>query len=284
MHDFPANPPERTIHERFGAALLESALTTRGLLHRDYRVHLKEEVVRVYSPRRSANDPAPPPKPHPDPAQNFLTAVTETAGIYAVDEKMGGYDIFIPLVFEPYPNPAVLPGLLGRVSSEPCCYTLHCVPARDRDFHDALHCSFNLWDEKYKDEKELDEEFFPKNWILGPETSEAARKKFGLIPHHQNFPGVYDNAVALGLQYISISELPITRETLVFRLLGTGAVLEAALEEQAKLPEDALERVATTTALRAVTTGAIPIDEAKLSPVLRACSKIYRRWVEQSEK
>ncbi len=292
MNEFPDSPPERTIHERFGAALLEAALASRGVIHRDYRVHIKEEIVRVYMPRRSDNDPAPPPKPHSDPAQNLITAVTEHAGMYAVDEQIGGYDIFIPLVFEPHPNPAALPGLLGRISCAPCCYTLHCVPPGERDIHDALRYSFNLSEDKYKNgiapsgkgkkrKSKSDAHFFPKHWIVGAELSNDILTGFGFSPDREKFPGIYNNAPGFGLQFITISQIPVTRETLVFRLLGTGAILEAALAEQAELPEDAIERVATTTALREVTTGAIPIEEAKRSPVLRACSKVYRQWAER---
>jgi hypothetical protein len=212
--------------------------------------------------------------------------------MYAVDQQIGGYDIFIPLVFEPHPNPAALPGLLGRISCEPCCYMLHCVPPKEIDFHDALRYSFNWWDDRRRDgitpsgkgkkrKSKKDAHFFPKHWVVGPDLSNDIRTGFGFSPDREKFPGIYNNAPGLGLQYITISQLPVTRETLVFRLLGTGAILEAALEEQAELPEDAIERVATTTALREVTTGAIPIDEAKLSPVLRACGKMYRRWAER---
>ncbi len=69
-----------------------------------------------------------------------------------------------------------------------------------------------------------------------------------------------------------------TRETLLLRLLGCGAVLERALEEQASLDLDAPERRAVRAALLAVADEPVSIRESVEDPVLHACRKIYQRW------
>jgi len=59
----------------------------------------------------------------------------------------------------------------------------------------------------------------------------------------QDWPtGIYRCAPDFRVVVIVISELPRARDTLLLRLLGKGAVLEAALEDLIALPEGAPER------------------------------------------
>ena len=56
-------------------------------------------------------------------------------------------------------------------------------------------------------------------------------------------------------------ELPRTRSTLLVRALGTGRVLREALDDLARLPDDAWERTAALAAVNVLRSKSPPIDE-----------------------
>ena len=88
----------------------------------------------------------------------------------------------------------------------------------------------------------------------------------------------------LGIGVLVLRELAVGRNTLLLRLLGTGRMLEAALEEQDALDAGALERRATRAALLAVVPPegrALPIHADGKDPVLAECRTIYRRWAKR---
>ena len=55
--------------------------------------------------------------------------------------------------------------------------------------------------------------------------------------------GVYEGPPLLWTRLVVVSELPVTRETLLLRLLGAGAVLRRAIAELEALEPDAAERM-----------------------------------------
>jgi Domain of unknown function (DUF4351) len=55
-------------------------------------------------------------------------------------------------------------------------------------------------------------------------------------------PALYEAVIELRLRIVVISELPITRETILLRLLGKGRTLARAMADVKPLPEDAWER------------------------------------------
>src|SRR5262245_25441432 len=111
----------RTIHKRFGFALLREALAGAGEVHLDYRVDMEPEWVHGWEPRKSANDPALPPPPDPDPmkrlGQGILGAVLDAAGMVPFSVQIGTEPDWIDFYFEPKASGTPAPGLLGRMTS-----------------------------------------------------------------------------------------------------------------------------------------------------------------------
>ncbi len=280
MHEDDARPEPKTIHRRFGMALLHEALASAGRVHLDYRVDREPETIHVWEPRRGANDPAPPVPPDPDPArrlgQAVLTAAAEGAGMVQVPVEIGAEPDWIDLYFEPSASGPPAPGLLGRITAAPCLLSpQHLTPTADDLRHDLFH-SHNLWSVRARPDADL-----VPIWQVCDDASSAIVASFGLHPKEGWPRGVYTGPPALAVNLVVLRELPVTRDTLLLRLLGTGALLAKALEEQAALPAGALERQATEAALRAVAPPAgepIPLVSAPDDAVLRECLKTYRRW------
>ena len=123
MNAEPVFSKARTIHRRFGLALLREALAGAGKVHLDYRVDNEPEWVHGFVPRRSANDPEPPAPPDPDPGkrlgQGILGAAMEAAGMVPISVQVGTEPDWIDLYVEPEPSGVPAPGLLGRMTRSP---------------------------------------------------------------------------------------------------------------------------------------------------------------------
>jgi hypothetical protein len=274
-------PEPKTIHRRFAIALVKEALAGTGKLHLDYRVDRKPETIHVWEPRRSANDAAPPAPPDPDRGKRFgqevLAAAMDHGGMAQVPVEIGGEPCFIDLYVEPARSGARGRGLLGRmVRARGMLSPMHTTPD-EHDVHHDLFLTFTLWSARGRRNEGV-----PATWEIFTEGSGELTEGFGMTPK-QGWPrGVYSGPPIYALNMVVLSELEATRETLLLRLMGIGATLERALEEQAKLPDDALERRAAQAALRAVFPGPDePIPFANVparDPVLRACRQIYRSW------
>jgi len=77
--------------------------------------------------------------------------------------------------------------------------------------------------------------------VLSPGVPRAALADFGAKPRTRFSQGVYASNDTIGLWVVVVAELPPTRDTLALRLMGRGAVLEAALTELSTLPAEAWE-------------------------------------------
>lgn len=276
-----------TIHERFGLTLLREALAGAGTVHLDYRVDNEPEWVHGWAPRRSANDPEPPHPPDPDPkkrlGQGILGAALDAAGMVPLSVQIGTEPDWIGFYFEPAPSGVPAPGLLGRMTGSPAILSpLHLTPG-EPEVHNAMREALNLWTMQGRAGKKAKKKRpeMPESWLISTEPSDELKRGFGLKAKPTWPTGIYFGPSALAMQAIVLRELPVTRDTLLLRLLGVGDVLEKALTEQAALAQDALERRAVRAALLAVSEAAepVPIEEAVKDPVLHACRKTYQRWI-----
>jgi hypothetical protein len=78
-------------------------------------------------------------------------------------------------------------------------------------------------------------------WLLSAGVPRTAVAEFEFRPLAGWPAGVYGVAAGWEVRLVVISELPRSRETLLLRLMGAGAVLAAAVADLAALPPDALE-------------------------------------------
>ena len=145
----PDSNRARTIHKRFGLALLREALAGAGKVHLDYRVDMEPEWVHGWEPRRSANDPEPPPPPDPDPkkrlGKGILGAVMDAAGMVPYSVQIGTEPDWIDFYFEPDPAGTPAPGLLGQITGSHSILVPYHAPPGEREARDAMGEALNLW-------------------------------------------------------------------------------------------------------------------------------------------
>ncbi|CAN97889.1 hypothetical protein sce7720 [Sorangium cellulosum So ce56] len=130
-------------------------------------------------------------------------------------------------------------GLLGELAAEPCQFEL---------FHDTpgpaelrgcvrkqLHWHHEL------ERRAGGAVLFPRLCVLSSGRPATVLDAFGFAPVPGR-AGLYQAAPGWRIDVVVIAELPRTRDTLLLRLLGAGAVLRDAIHELVALPDDAWER------------------------------------------
>jgi hypothetical protein len=287
-------PP--TIHQRFAYALLREALAGAGKVHLDYRVENEPMTIHAWVPRRGANDPEPPPPLDPDPmkalGQGILASALDAGGMVPQTVEIEPEPTFLDFYFVPKKSGVPAPGVLGRMTGSRSILWAYHEPPDAHDAREAMGGALNLWEMHGREAKKKRRKGSPKKrpklaetWLICAEPSDVVVRGFGLSTKPDWPAGFYFGPRLMATQAVFVPELPETRDTLLLRLLGTGKVLERALEEQAALAHDAPERRAAEAALHAVATAGdpVPIDEATADPALHACRKMYRRWAREGE-
>lgn len=102
---------------------------------------------------------------------------------------------------------------------------------------------------------------------------------YGLTPSAGWPPGFYEGRPAEAMGVVVLRELPREHETLLLRLMGSGAVLRAAIEDLRRLPDDAWEReVATPALLAARIEMAHDSNDESEREYLMTTQKLYEQW------
>lgn len=150
--------------------------------------------------------------------------------------------------FEPDPalSQARLPlGRLGEMSQNDCMFeSFSGTPSAA----DVRGCLRKLYTKQHArilsaQKSKSPEPPLPILWIVAPSLRPDYIPNFGLNASPGWPGGFYFSAPALGFAWISLKELPETRDTLMLRLMATdGKVLFRAVNEVAKLPPHAIER------------------------------------------
>ncbi|WP_437635850.1 hypothetical protein [Sorangium sp. So ce854] len=130
-------------------------------------------------------------------------------------------------------------GLLGELAAEPCQFEpFHDTPGPGElrgCVRKQLHWHHEL------ERRAGGDVPFQRLCLLSSGRPATVLDAFGFQPDPGR-PGLYRTAPGWRVDLVVISELPRTRETLLLRLLGAGAVLRDAIRELTALPEDAWER------------------------------------------
>jgi hypothetical protein len=174
-------------------------------------------------------------------AKETLTAVLSHAGHVETEVEVAAEAQYVDLVCEPDPArlDALAPfGLLGRMVREgPCMLEFfHSAPSTG----DVLGCIQKQIERRRRRDPKIASEPCPLLWIIAAGRPIKAFRELG-------FGGdgpIAALAVGWGVRLISVIDLPAERDTLLLRLLGTGAVLRRAAAELARLGSRAPERMA----------------------------------------
>jgi hypothetical protein len=170
-------------------------------------------------------------------AEEGLAPACAVASEHEVRHDAQRADLFV----EPDPKRLALLaplGLLGRLCRRPCTLEfIHGTPGPRR----VEACIAKIL--AFRKQRRRDKRREPVQRILTSGLPRAALGDFGFRPARGWGPGVYSSPRSLSTHVVVASELPVTRDTLLVRLIaGSDGVLEQARAEVLALPAGALER------------------------------------------
>lgn len=124
-------------------------------------------------------------------------------------------------------------GMLGQLAVEDCAFE---VFAETPDRFDVDLCVARvLWlQAKARKARRL--------WVITPGVPRQAMTAWGIEKSPEWSAGVYEGRTRASPSIVVLPELEQTRSTLLLRLMGSGALLRAAINEARTLPADAWER------------------------------------------
>lgn len=178
-------------------------------------------------------------------AKNILRDARQLLGTVETQAEVVSAPQAIDVWCVPYPDPARRAagldlGMLAQIASEPCLIEPFHSALDVRGLRDCLRKQLT-WHHTL-DLRTSEGAPFPALWILSAGKPTTAIESFRLAPEPGGPACVYASGPGLRLHIVVLSELPITRETLLLRLMGSGRTLHAAIAELVALPEGAWER------------------------------------------
>jgi hypothetical protein len=130
-------------------------------------------------------------------------------------------------------------GLLGRITSGSVTLEFfHNTPSGD-DLAVCLikHGEFRHFLSRRKTLPPL-----PIQWVISSGRPDAAINGLGFRPMPGGLRGIYESPPLQWTRLVVVNELPVTRDTLLVRLLGAGSVMKQAIAELQALAVEAPER------------------------------------------
>jgi hypothetical protein len=130
-------------------------------------------------------------------------------------------------------------GLLGRITSSSVTLEFfHNTPSGD-ELRTCLikHGEFRHFLSRRKTLPRL-----PIQWVISSGRPDAGINDLGFRPMTGGLRGIYDSPPLQYTRLVVVSELPVTRDTLLVRLFGAGSTLKQAIAELQALPAEAAER------------------------------------------
>ena len=123
--------------------------------------------------------------------------------------------------------------------------------------------------------------FSPRLWLISAGHPRAALRAYG-FKRMRGWPaGVWQRCDADALGLVVVCDLPRTRDTLILRLMGAGAVLREAIAELQRLPGEAWERRVAMPLLLA-TRLQLPQDGSEEArEFMMSTQSLYEQWAHQ---
>jgi hypothetical protein len=221
-------------------------------------------------------------------AKRILRALLARAGVVTHEHEVAGAAQEIDTLFRLSPALAMeleRIGLVGRMIDSPSTIfeAFHEAPSVD-DYRDSQRKQLlaDHLDVLAARALGLPRPPFPRMWLLAAGRPRAVIKGYGLV-RMPSFPEAFlEGQEAERVGVVVLRELPRTRETLVLRLMAAGEVLNEAMAELARLPEDAWERQVAMPALLALRFE-IPHDstDAEEQEYVMNSMELYEQWERQ---
>jgi len=190
-----------------------------------------------------------PHQPHDKFAKEFLEELLAPIGEVKINKEVTDATRFVDVLFLPSPQAqAESLGLLGRIA---LLNTTLLEPFRNQPSRtEVRNCFMKLFtviaDSQRKAKREettISENDLARLWILTPSASASLLSDLEVKLDLEKWPcGVYFFQKCFRGAILAINELPVTEETLWFRLLGRGTVQQLAVSELVALPPENLVR------------------------------------------
>jgi hypothetical protein len=179
-------------------------------------------------------------------------------------------------------QPGQTPGLLQSLAVSSCLVEL-CSDAADESALHACAARRYRW-QRVLEQRSGRREPLPLLWVLSAERPEAWLKSFGFALVADGAQKHYKTAASgWRIRLAVIADLPRTRDTLLLRLLGSGAVRRQAARELVVLPLDAWEAVIALPWLARLLFE-VPAQAAELPADERDFIMETREWFEQLQR
>ncbi len=178
--------------------------------------------------------------------QEFLQDFGTVQVKYEISNEVRHADIY----FEPdgqwrlqvQSDPDASMGLFGRMITEPCLIEPYRNAISDYEICNCKTKSTLLGQKLDRQAKQAKQRFRfsdrPLIWMITPTLSKALQKRFSLLQNPRWGEGVYFLPEGDRGAVIVIHQLPVTLDTLWFRMLGRGNVQKRAIDELMTLPKD----------------------------------------------
>ena len=194
--------------------------------------------------------------------KQMVRTALETRGPVETDAEVPADTRRIDLWFMPDPARGSVPdhlGVLGRIAGGPSTLEFfHNTPSGD----ELAACLIKHGEFRHFLSLRRTPPPVPTQWVISSGRPDGGIDGLWLRPIAGWPPGIYEGPPLLWTRLVVVNELPVSRDTLLVRLLGSGAVLRQAIAELKELQAEAPERtLALPILLRLRLT--VPSDPAK---------------------
>ncbi|MEA5567808.1 hypothetical protein [Anabaena sp. UHCC 0399] len=184
-------------------------------------------------------------QPHDKFAKQFLEELLAPLGEVKVNKEVADAARFVDVLFSPAPQAqATNLGLLGRIAlmNTALLEPFSNQPSRTEVRNCFLKLFTVIADAQRKANREdttIPEDSLARLWIISPSLSKTLLADLEVKLDSDNWPsGLYFFQNCFRGAIVVVNELPVTEETLWFRLLGRGAVQRQAVSELVALPRE----------------------------------------------
>ncbi|MEO7732519.1 MAG: hypothetical protein ABIY55_16240 [Kofleriaceae bacterium] len=194
--------------------------------------------------------------------KQMVRTALETRGPVETDAEVPADTRRIDLWFMPDATRASVPdrlGLLGRIADGPSTLEFfHNTPNGD----ELAACLIKHGEFRHFLSLRKTPPAIPTQWVISSGRPDRGIEGLWLRPMHHWPSGIYEGPPLLWTRLVVVNELPVSRDTLLLRLLGAGTVLKQAIVELKALAEEDPERALALPILLRLRL-AVPSDPAK---------------------
>jgi hypothetical protein len=174
--------------------------------------------------------------------KQMVRTALEAGGAVETDAEVPADTRRIDLWFVPDPARGTVPahlGVLGRIAGGPSTLEFfHDTPSGE----DLAACLIKHGEFRHFLSLRRTPPPVPTQWVISSGRPDGGIDGLWLRPMASWPPGIYEGPPLLWTRLVVVNELPVTRDTLLARLLGAGSVLKQAIAELQELQAEAPER------------------------------------------